>query len=304
MADRFEEVSLVLEGHVERFFTDGLIEWSAAGNLALQNTPMPQEEDSILYWVIALAGNMLWAATVYMKPNPTTGLPSAAQKTLSLIGAGFGSDTVRQVKNLLATAPEPNHAKDFFAKIIDLRADQIEVDLVNETAEFVRKDFIEELSRKMKEKWWNANPKAKTPASDDWSYNQIEHWTAIEQNAGRYYVYENFVFPGLLLDKNYKMEYKPGIMRQTLSSEMTAQTTQALASYKDQYAQWRAKINRQADLDSRKRLAPGSPNRPPIELRVPFEPDINFGGRYFWTPAGNLTAGQVVRKWQYGTDKA
>src|SRR5262249_53261229 len=159
---------------------------------------------------------------------------------------------------------------------------------------------IEELRRKMKEKWWRTNTKAKTGAPDDLIYGQIENWTGIEKNTGRYYVYENFVFPGLLLDKKDKMEFKVGSMRRKLKSEMTAQATQALANYKDQYDQWRAKIHRQADLEDRKRLAPGSPGRPPVELSVPFEPNINFGGRYLWAPAGNLTAGQLVRTWQYG----
>jgi hypothetical protein len=285
---------------ISPIITDGLQEWAAAGELALQRAQMPPEEDSILYWIVALAGNMVWAGTIFMKPNPVTGLPSTAQKALSVIGAGFGSDTARQVKNLVQSAPEPDRAKEFFSEIIAVRADQMEVSLIDGITEWARMDFFEELRRWMKAKWWNANPKPKTAASEDWVLDQILKMNGKEKNASRYYAYENYVFPGLTItDENKRLEFKVGTMRQTLKAEMLKQSSRALTSYKNQYELWRRRVARQEDIDSRIRPAPGSIRPPPAEVRVPFEPDINFGGKYLWVTSGNQTAGQVVRKWLY-----
>jgi hypothetical protein len=298
MADR-DKVTLELERRTEQFITDGLQEWSAAGNLALQSVQNPQDEgDSIIYWLVSLAGNMMWAGTIFLRPA-LNGLPSVPQKTLSVIGAGFGSDTARQVKNLLASPPEPDHAKEFFAEMIALRADQMEDGLIKETAEWVQTDFIDELSRWMKNKWWNQNPAPKAAASENWILDQIANMNAIEENASRYYAYQNFIFPGLVGDTK---DFKVGTMRQKLKAEMMTQATHALTSYKASYDQWRAKIRRQTAIDDHIRPAPGTPSLPPVEVRVPFEPNINFGNTFLWTPAGNQTAGQVVRKWRYRAD--
>ncbi|UPT99350.1 hypothetical protein J4G48_0015405 [Bradyrhizobium barranii subsp. apii] len=127
--------------------------------------------------------------------------------------------------------------------------------------------------------------------------------TGKEKNASRYYAYENYVFPGLTMtDENKRLEFKVGNMRQTLKAEMLKQSANALTTYKNQYNIWRRQVARLEEIDSRIRPAPGSPRPPPAEVRVPFEPNINFGGKYLWVAAGNQTAGQVVRKWLYERD--
>jgi hypothetical protein len=305
VSDLYDKVKGKLEGLCEQFITDGLQEWSAASNAAIVAVPLPREEDSILYWVVSLAGNMLWAGTVFMRPM-ANGLPSPAQKTLSMIGAGFGSDTVRQVKNLVSSAPSPEHAKDFFGEISALRADQLEKQLVSNAADWVRDDLIEWVYRYEKEAWWKRNTGAKiTPQieqqRDQWIYQQVANLSAKDQNAYRHYTYNEYVFPGFF----YNEKLEGTSIRRELLVKMKKAVSDSFSEYKNQYDQWQWRVNRQLHADMGHRPAPGTPGPPPVELRVPFEPKVSFAGQQLgFGPAGTKTPGQLVRIWKYGRDRA
>jgi hypothetical protein len=93
-------------------------------------------------------------------------------------------------------------------------------------------------------------------------------------------------------------------MRRELLAKMTKAVSDSFDEYKTQYDQWQCRVQRQLQADLGKRLAPGSRALPPAELRVPFEPTLSFAGLSLAPGKDSLTAGQVVRRWKYGTDGA
>ena len=300
----YDKVKGKLEGLVEQFITDGIQEWSAASSTAIVAVPLPREEDSILYWVISLAGNMMWAGTVFMRPL-ASGAPSPAQKTLSVIGAGFGSDTVRQVKNLLSSAPSPDHAKEFFGEISAHRADQLEKKLVADAADWVRDDLIEWAVRYTQEQWWKRNSGIKITTAiekqrDQWILDHIANLSAVDQNAYRHYTYNEYVFPGFF----YGEKLEGSSIRKELLVKMKKAVADSFDQYKTEYDQWQWRVQRQLSADATKRLAPGSPARVAVELRVPFEPKVEFAGQSLGYGKGARTPGQLVRLWKYGKDRA
>jgi hypothetical protein len=68
------------------------IEWRDAARDALWYASAPADPDSMTYWGIALAGNLVWAATVFV-PNPA----GLAVKIMSVAGAAVGSGAVEQL---------------------------------------------------------------------------------------------------------------------------------------------------------------------------------------------------------------
>lgn len=305
--DRQEKVSGKLEDLTEQFITDGIQEWSLATASAITSVPLPQEEESIVYWLIALAGNMAWAGTVFMRPL-ANGLPSPAQKAISVIGAGFGSDTVRQVKNLVTSAPSPDRAKEFFAEISAIRADQMEKSLVEGTSRWVRDDFYPWATRRMRDDWWRRNNHEGIKVTSEmekqreqWINEHILNLSAIDKNALRHYAYKEYVFPGFF----YAGKIEGGAqMRRELLAKMVKAVSESFHEYKTQYEQWQFRVRRVEEADSRRRLAPGAPGFPPAELRVPFEPTLTFAGLSLATGKDSITAGQLVRRWKYGRDSA
>ena len=115
-----EIIGAQLGEEVEQFLEDFTQDWQAAGEYALMNASDPQEDDSDTYWWIALAGNMLWAATAFFpgggvvqqleagvakiaQNGVTKYLPMikefpsnwpTATKAASLLGAAAGSNTI------------------------------------------------------------------------------------------------------------------------------------------------------------------------------------------------------------------
>jgi hypothetical protein len=226
---------------------------------------------------------------------------------MSMIGAGFGSDTARQIKNLLKSPPSPDHAKEFFGEISALRADQLEKKLVEDAADWVRDDFYEWAFRHEREQWWKRNSYSGMKITSEiekqrekWIYDRMVNLSAVDQNAYRHYAYNEFVFPGFF----YGEKLEGASMRRELLVKMKKAVSESFSEYKTQYDQWEYRVQRQLQADAGKRLAPGSPGRPPVELRVPFEPNVHFAGLSYARGKDSITAGQLVRRWRYGRDTA
>src|SRR5215471_13445843 len=55
-----------LEYHVSLLIKQYLADWNEKVDLAITNGQLPKDDDSTVYWFIALAGNLLWAATCFI----------------------------------------------------------------------------------------------------------------------------------------------------------------------------------------------------------------------------------------------
>jgi hypothetical protein len=68
MAKTDAQIAPYWEAGVWQFVTDSMQGWQIAAHGAIDDAEVPQEKESIWYWVVSLAGNMLWAATVFFPP--------------------------------------------------------------------------------------------------------------------------------------------------------------------------------------------------------------------------------------------
>jgi hypothetical protein len=107
---------------VEGFITDGLLAWAQAAEGAINDSKDPDEDDSAIYWFISLAGNMLWASTVFFPPAAVVGTVTRATKTASTLGAGLAADTVRK---LFTHPPNTASAKAFLRDAV-AKQDELE----------------------------------------------------------------------------------------------------------------------------------------------------------------------------------
>lgn len=83
-----------------------MLGWVEKVDEAINDADDPADDESVVYWFIALAGNLCWAATS-LKPV------QAAYKTavaMSFIGAAVGSGTVQKIGMAIS---QPEHRKSF-----------------------------------------------------------------------------------------------------------------------------------------------------------------------------------------------
>jgi hypothetical protein len=66
--DGWKQLHLWEATNVASFIRDGSLAWGQAADGAISDAADPDDADSGLYWWITLAGNMLWAATVFFEP--------------------------------------------------------------------------------------------------------------------------------------------------------------------------------------------------------------------------------------------
>ena len=86
---------------VEQFLEDFTQDWQIAAESATANANDPQDDDSNVYWVVAFAGNMLWAITAFFPPGEKAlkALDTTwkrATQVVSLAGAAAGSNLLGQ----------------------------------------------------------------------------------------------------------------------------------------------------------------------------------------------------------------
>lgn len=94
--------------------------WEIHAQSALTVSQMPQDEDSKVYWYIALLGNMIWAGTCLLNPESA----AAAIIIMSFSGAAVGSGSIEQ---LYKNPPEkPDDAKKLIAGEIAQKRDELE----------------------------------------------------------------------------------------------------------------------------------------------------------------------------------
>jgi hypothetical protein len=93
--------------------------WQIQADSALTVAQQPPNDDSKVFWFIALGGNLLWAGTCLVNPAAATSIT-----IMSFAGAAIGSGSVEQVwKN---PPEEPADAKALAAGWIAEKRDQLE----------------------------------------------------------------------------------------------------------------------------------------------------------------------------------
>jgi hypothetical protein len=106
--------------------------WAQKVDLAASTASLPEDEESSKYWYIALAGNMVWAMTIFYNPA------SAVVRLAALGGAAVGSGVVAH-----GAATSVVDAKAYFIHLLLLQHRQIENQYLSRRFEWAQE--LEEL---------------------------------------------------------------------------------------------------------------------------------------------------------------
>jgi hypothetical protein len=85
----------VLEKYVNQQIQINLTAWQEQADSAITDAAYPVAEESRFFFYVALAGNLLWAATCFI--NPAVAGAGLAIKLMSVGGAAIGSGVVQQI---------------------------------------------------------------------------------------------------------------------------------------------------------------------------------------------------------------
>jgi hypothetical protein len=99
-AERLKE----LEKYVNQQIQINLGAWQEQADNAITDARPPAEEESRVYFYVALAGNLVWAATCFL--DPAVAAQAVLIKIMSVTGATVGSGTVQQVMGDDDTSPD------------------------------------------------------------------------------------------------------------------------------------------------------------------------------------------------------
>jgi hypothetical protein len=219
---------------VEQFITDGLQDWDIAAEGAVADAHDPADDDSIVYWLISLAGNLLWAATVFFPPAgalagaaaAAKGGASAATKVASVLGATAGSDTVRK---MVQDPPATDEAKKFLRDMIARKADELRRTFLDSADDWIAENLANFVTDEM------LRAAHITPDSGqhltDADVEQLMQ-SVREKGTLRAYTLEHFLFPG--------GDIKAGSLRTTLRKFMLRELNRALSDFNQQFRDWKS----------------------------------------------------------------
>lgn len=302
MDPRTEKLKMRLAPLVEQYIHDGIGDWTEAANAAVSTAIVPKEEESPIYWFILLAGNLTWAGMAFMPAEAV--LP----KVIGMIGAGFGSDTVHEVKKMLDKTPNPDNAKLFLQDIIAKRGDTTEDSLVEDKSEGFLTELVNHLVAQAGMEWRKHHSRQypddryvnSTVAAQrlDWIFQWLDNLRPEEYNQIRYYTYSEFIFPDLIERGDGQVDARLGQVRQSLTQLMRDKVNSALADFRTQWDVWQRRKYKY--MMGELGYVPHRHPRDPPEVVIPFEPTIRFAGVKLDFRAGAKTPGQLAREWLYG----
>jgi hypothetical protein len=211
---------------VEQFITDGLQDWATAAEGAVADAQDPADDDSIVYWLISLAGNLLWAATVFFPPAGLAAAgASTATKVASMVGATVGSDTIRKMAQ---DPPSTDEAKKFLRDMIAKKADELRKMFVDSADDWIASDLANYVTNEMLTAA-HITPDSGGHLADDDAERLMQ--SVREKATLRAYTLEKFLFPG--------GDITAGNLSTTLRKFMLRELNRALSDYNRQFREWK-----------------------------------------------------------------
>jgi hypothetical protein len=215
-----------MEDHMARYINEGLLQWSIAAEGAVEEASDPDDADSIVYWLISLAGNLLWAATVFFPPAGIAAAASTATKAASLLGATLGSDTARKA---LQNPSNTADAKSFLRDAIATKGDQLNKMFVASAADWIANNLAKYVTNELRT-LAHLTPETGSHLVDE---DAEKFMASVQEDAKlQEYTLENFIFPGGFV--------KGSELRASLRKWMVVELNRALVEYKRQYRDWQA----------------------------------------------------------------
>ncbi len=284
-----------LSTSVEAFIATGLSDWAQAAEGAINDARDPDEADSEIFWLIALAGNMLWASTVFFPPAAVVGEITTATKAASLLGAALGSGTVQK---LFIRPPKPDGAKAFLRDVVAARKDALREMYVGAADEWIKRVLAPYVIEDVSGLQWEGRGRPAPEVFDQ----DLQKVTVHGQARLRDFTVEHFLFPGAPFTAK---EQSVG-MRNLMVKELQG----ALLDFNQQYLYWiggrQLYIEQNSSYDDLMRTK-GEERElgEEYEKQSPFSPQLKFTGVpasvRMSAPISNYfvfnTVGAVVARW-------
>jgi len=203
---------LPLGKDVEKAIMDCIQDWEGAIEWSIDHLPDPPVGFSWLDWGIGLAGNMLWAVTVFFPPAFAIAAPmevarggvlvagtgklvyasaSTATKAASVLGAAIGSSGTQIGGLLRALDGELNspEGKKFMHDFLMRQIGEMYNKFVEDADDWAQKDLLNHLIAR-----WSLKTKPNRTLDNDDSFREFFN-SAVGSSELRRYVWEKFVFP-------------------------------------------------------------------------------------------------------------
>lgn len=283
--------NLPLGKDVQKVITDSLQDWTGAVEWSIDHLPDPPADSSWLDWGISLAGNMLWAVTVFFPPafeavatakalaaagsaakaakgaKTVYSTASTATQAASMLGAAIGSSGA-QIGGLLRSidgelrSPE---GKKFIHRFMLRQVGPMQQEFVKRADEWAQADLLPHLITQ-----FSLKTKPDPRRDNDDAFTQFYN-TAVASDESSRYVWERFVFP---IDAPYD-NHKEG-----LEDFLLVKLQEMADDYEAQWKEYRARERKRLEMRARVRapvlfLGPGSKELP---LPPGFHPVFKFDG--------------------------
>jgi hypothetical protein len=313
------KLDLWLATNVASFIRDGLKAWAQAGEGAVSDAADPDDADSNLYWLISLAGNLLWAATVFFPPAgaiaaatvagkaaAAAGGASLATKAASLLGATLGSDTV---KKLTKEPPSTDAAKSFLRDVLAAKQDELNAMFAAAADNWIKQQLglyvYGQLVGAIEDREWEQHHRTQIFQEELYELltdDVAQDYMSKVANINEIYLYtvKNFLFPGV--------DFAGSQLNLTLRKFMVTEMSQALKEFNQQFSDWKKARSAAAPMVIAGRgIGAGTyaadsmlKKRAEFEQKNPFRPHLTFMGLPKSVQQSNGTdVGDIVVTWKY-----
>ncbi|MGD0567384.1 MAG: hypothetical protein ABSA78_03175 [Candidatus Sulfotelmatobacter sp.] len=223
-----DKLKQFMAAEVKQFIKETMLEWAIAAEGAVADAHDPEDDDSDVYWLISLLGNLLWAATVFFPPAAVVaeGVSSASMSTkvASMLGATMAADVARK---MWQDPPATDQAKESLRDMISAKEDELRTLFVKEADAWIASDLANYVTNEM------LAAAHLTPDSGTLVDQNAEDLmkSVLEMANLEDYTLQHFLFPGGSITS--------GNVSTALRKLMLVELNRALADFNRQFRSWK-----------------------------------------------------------------
>ncbi len=121
---RAAEGNVVTKENAKAIIDQHLLTWYTSARMGVEKADVSAADESLMWFSVAAAGNMLWAATAFVAPEAVIAI-----RVMSLVGAAIGSGTIATGKQLLAQKSPSDALKQLIVRGMSARYARLQKDV-------------------------------------------------------------------------------------------------------------------------------------------------------------------------------
>jgi|HubBroStandDraft_4_1064222.scaffolds.fasta_scaffold60908_2 hypothetical protein len=231
-----DKLKQFMAAEVKQFIKETMLEWAIAAEGAVADAHDPEDDDSGVYWVISLLGNLLWAATVFFPPAAAAeavastaaaaaSTASRSTKVASMLGATMAADVARKVWQ---DPPATDQAKESLRDMISAKEDELRALFVKEADAWIASDLANYVTNEMLAAA-HITPDSGNSLVDQNAEDLMK--SVLEMANLEDYTLQHFLFPGGSITS--------GNISTALRKLMLVELNRALADFNRQFRSWK-----------------------------------------------------------------